>query len=95
MIRNTALVVAIAAATLSMPAHAQFGKLKDLAGGATGTSSSSASSAPSPPAAAVASRASNVCITGGLKGSTQVRRSAVMWAPQPRASPRSRARLRM
>jgi len=45
MIRNTALVVAIAAATLSMPAHAQFGKLKDLAGGATGTSSSSASAA--------------------------------------------------
>lgn len=45
MIRNTALVVAIAAATLSMPAHAQFGKLKDLAGGATGSSSSSASAA--------------------------------------------------
>ena len=45
MFRNTALVVAIAAATLSMPAHAQFGKLKDLAGGATGSSSSSASAA--------------------------------------------------
>ena len=37
MIRTTALAVAIAAATLSMPAHAQFGKLKDLAGAATGT----------------------------------------------------------
>lgn len=48
MIRNTALVVAIAAATLSMPAHAGLGKLKDLAGAATGTSSSSASSAAAP-----------------------------------------------
>ena len=46
MIRNTALVVAIAAATLSMPAHAQFGKLKDIAGAATGTSSSTSAAAP-------------------------------------------------
>ena len=52
MIRNTALVVAIAAATLSMPAHAGLGKLKDLAGAATGTSSSSASSAAAPDEAA-------------------------------------------
>ena len=52
MIRTTALVVAIAAATLSMPAHAGLGKLKDLAGAATGTSSSSASSAAAPDEAA-------------------------------------------
>ena len=52
MIRTTALTLAIAAATLSMPAHAQFGKLKDLAGAATGTSSSSASSAAAPDEAA-------------------------------------------
>lgn len=45
MIRNTALALAIAAATLSMPAHAGLGKLKDLAGGSTGSSSSTSSAA--------------------------------------------------
>ena len=45
MIRTTALAVAIAAATLSMPAHAGLGKLKDLAGAATGTSAGASSAA--------------------------------------------------
>lgn len=45
MIRNTALVLAIAAATLSMPAHAGLGKLKDLTGASTGSSSSTSSAA--------------------------------------------------
>src|SRR5690606_26586432 len=59
------------------------------------TGSSSGSRAAGPPWPARASSSARRCIRGLSKGSTQVRRRAAMWPPQPRASPRSRARLRI
>lgn len=40
MIRTTALALAIAAATVAVPAHAQLGKLKGLAGGSSSSQAS-------------------------------------------------------